>query len=226
MVLSILLAAAATVGAGPARFLLLGAIVAPCIALIAASPLGKLSGAHINPAVTLGFWGLGRLSPLDAAGYVSAQLVGGLAGALAGRALIPAPTAASIGGAVTHPSVSSAAALALEGGLTAALITLIFTFVSSERLAAWTPLAIAPPLLVVIWLASPWTGASLNPARSEGPALAFADLRDLWIYFVAPSAAGLAVGLLWRLISGRGAALRVSPPFMSRGAGSHCRRAR
>jgi glycerol uptake facilitator-like aquaporin len=73
-------------------------------------------------------------------------------------------------------------------------------------LAGWTPLAIVPPLVAVIWLASPWTGASLNPARSEGPALAFADLGDLWIYFVAPSAAGLGVGLLWRLMSGCGAA--------------------
>jgi aquaporin Z len=198
MVLAILLAAGATLGAGSARFLLLGAIVAPCVALIAASPLGKLSGAHINPAVTLGFWGLGRLSLKDVAGYVSAQLVGGFAGALAGRAILPAHTADSIGGAVTHPSVSMAAAIALEAGMTAALLTLVFAFVSSERRARWTPLAIVPLLTAIIWLGSPWTGASLNPARSEGPALAFGDVSDLWIYFAAPCAAALVVALLWR----------------------------
>jgi aquaporin Z len=187
-----------TLGAGSARFLLLGAIVAPCIALIAASPLGRLSGAHINPAVTLGFWGLGRLSPKDVAGYVSAQLAGGFAGALAGRAILPAHTADSIGGAVTHPSVSTVAAVALEAAMTAALLTLVFAFASSERRARWTPLAIIPLLTAIIWLGSPWTGASLNPARSEGPALAFGDVRDLWIYLASPCAAALVVGLLWR----------------------------
>jgi aquaporin Z len=198
MVLAILLAAAVTVGAGSARFLLLGAIVAPCVALIAISPLGKLSGAHINPAVTLAFWGLGRLSPRAAAGYVSAQLAGGFAGALAGRALLPARASEAIGGAVTHPSVSAAAAIALEAGMTAALLALIFAFVFSERRARWTPLAIVPSLTAIIWLGSPWTGASLNPARSEGPALAFGDVSDLWIYFVSPCAAALVVSLLWR----------------------------
>jgi aquaporin Z len=201
MLLVILLAAAVTVHAGAARFLLLGAIVAPCVALIAVSPLGKLSGAHINPAVTLGFWSLGRLAPRDVAGYVSAQLAGGFAGALAGRALLPAHTTQAIGGAVTHPSVSAGAALALEAGMTATLLALVFAFVSSERRARWTPLAIVPLLTAIIWLGSPLTGASLNPARSEGPALAFGDASDLWIYFAAPCAAALVVGVLWRRVS-------------------------
>jgi aquaporin Z len=201
MVLAILLAAAVTLGTGSARFLLLGAIVAPCVALIAVSPLGKLSGAHINPAVTLGFWSLGRLSSRDVAGYVSAQLVGGFVGALVGRAIIPAHTAEAIGGAVTHPSVSTGAALALEAGMTAALLALVFAFVSSERRAPWTPLAIVPLLTAIIWLGSPWTGASLNPARSEGPALAFGDVSDLWIYLASPCAAALVVGLRWRRFS-------------------------
>src|SRR5215217_1190106 len=152
MVLAILLAAAVTLDTGSARFLLLGAIVAPCVGLIAVSPLGRLSGAHINPAVTLGFWGLGRLSPKDFAGYVSAQLAGGFAGALTGRAILPAHISVSIDGAVTHPSVSAAAAIALEAGMTAALLVLIFAFVSSERRAPWTPLAIVPLLTAIIWL--------------------------------------------------------------------------
>ena len=69
---------------------------------------------------------------------------------------------------------------------------------SSERRARWTPVAIVPLLTAIIWLGSPWTGASLNPARSEGPALAFGDVTDLWIYFAAPCAAALVVGLVWR----------------------------
>jgi aquaporin Z len=185
---------------GPgARFLALGALVAPCIALIAVSPLGRLSGAHINPAVTLGFWALGWVSRHDLAGYVAAQLAGGLAGALAARTLLPESLTGSIGGAVTHPgSVSTAGAVALEAGMTALLLGVVLAFVSSRRLARWTPLALVPLITAIIWLGSPWTGASLNPARSEGPALAFWDPADLWLYFVAPALGALAAAALWR----------------------------
>jgi aquaporin Z len=212
MVLAILLAAGLALGAGSpvaaalpgpgARFLVLGAIVAPCVALIAVSPVGRLSGAHLNPAVTLGFWALGRVARRDVAGYVAAQLAGGLGGALLGRALLPDAVASSIGSAVTHPSVAPEVAVALEAGMTAALLSVIFAFASSRR-ARWTPVAIVPLLTVLIWLGSPWTGASLNPARSEGPAVAFSDLEDLWIYFAAPSVAALGLGRGWRVALGR-----------------------
>jgi aquaporin Z len=208
MVLAILAAAALALGDGSplaealpgrgARFLALGLLVAPCISLIAISPLGRLSGAHINPAVTLGFWALGWVGRHDLVGYVAAQLAGGLAGALAARALVPSRAIESIGGAVTHPTVPTAAAIALEAGMTAVLLAVVLAFVSKERLARWTPLAIAPVIAAVIWLGSPPTGASLNPARSEGPALAFGDLADLWLYFVAPVLGALAVAALWR----------------------------
>lgn len=208
LVMAIVLAASLTLGAGSpvaealpgesARFLALGIIVAPTVALIAVSPVGRLSGAHLNPAVTLGFWALGRISRSDLAGYVAAQLAGGLGGALAGAAVVPRSVTDSIGGAVTHPSVSPAAAIALEAGMTAVLLIVIFIFVSGGRRARWTPVAIIPVLTALIWLGSPLTGASLNPARSEGPALAFGDVADLWIYVAAPSAAALTLGLLWR----------------------------
>jgi aquaporin Z len=209
LVAAIVLAAALTLGRGSAvadalpgrgaRFLALGVIVAPVVALIAVSPLGRLSGAHTNPAVTVGFWVLGRVSRQDLAGYVVAQLVGGIAGAALGRAVLPAGTAASIGGAVTHPAVGHLEAVALELGMTGALLLLIFAFVSDERLARRTPLAIMPLLAALIWLGSPLTGASLNPARSAGPALVFGDLTDLWVYLIAPPAAALLVAALWRL---------------------------
>jgi len=209
LVAAIVLAAALTLGRGSAvaaalpgrgaRFLALGLIVAPVVALISVSPLGRLSGAHINPAVTLGFWVLGRVSRRDLGGYVASQFAGGVVGAALARAVLPAQTAASIGGAVTHPAVGALSAIALELGMTGALLLLIFAFVSNERLARRTPLAIVPVLAALIWLGSPLTGASLNPARSAGPALVFGDLADLWIYLVAPAAAGLLVGALWRV---------------------------
>jgi aquaporin Z len=185
---------------GPgARFLAVGVLVALFVALLATSPLGRASGAHLNPAVTLAFWIGGRLSTRDLTGYIAAQLVGGLAGAAAGRALLPRAAWQSIGGTVTHPGVPAAAAFVLEGAMTALLLVVTLTFSSNERLARLTPLAIVPVLTAIIWLGSPWTGASTNPARSEGPALAFGDFSDLWLYFLAPSVAGLAVGLAWRV---------------------------
>jgi aquaporin Z len=182
------------------RLLLVGVLVAPCVALITLSPLGRLSGAHLNPAVSLAFWGAGRLPRDQLLAYLGGQLLGGLLGALAGRVSLPASTASSIGGAVTHPAVSAGAAIAVEAGMTALLLGVIFTCLSREWLMRWTPLAIVPVLIGVIWLGSAITGASLNPARSEGPALVFGDTRDLWIYLFAPSLAGLVVGRLARRV--------------------------
>src|SRR5919206_139523 len=105
----------------------------------------------------------------------------------------------AIGGAVTHPSLPASEAVAVELAMTGALLVLILAFVSDERLARRTPVAIVPLLATLIWLGSPLTGASLNPARSAGPAIVFGDLTDLWIYLLAPSGAALLVGALWRL---------------------------
>jgi aquaporin Z len=208
LVLAIVLAVALSIAAGSplaealpgpgARFLAVGVLVAPFVAALALSPLGRTSGAHLNPAVTLAFWVIGRSSSRDL-GYIAAQLAGGLAGAAAGRVLLPRNAWESIGGTVTHPGLPAAAAFGLESGMTTLLLVVILTFSSSERLARLTPLAIVPVLTAIIWLGSPWTGASINPARSEGPALAFGDVSDLWLYLAAPSAAGLAVGLAWRV---------------------------
>jgi len=182
---------------GSARLLLTGLLVGTCVALLVISPLGRLSGAHLNPAVTLAFWVVRMASGRDLIGYVGAQLVGALAGALTFRWLWGG-VALSVGGGVTHPTVAIWSALCLEAGMTALLVAMIFVFVSHERLARWTPLMLVPVLAVLIWKGSPYTGTSLNPARSEGPAVAFADFADLWLYFLGPILGALAVAVTWR----------------------------
>jgi aquaporin Z len=180
-----------------ARRLLTGVLVGGTVSLVAISPLGRLSGSHLNPAVTLAFRVLGRVSGPDVAGYLVAQFLGALAGAAALR-ILWGSIALSVGGGVTEPSVAVAVASGLEAAMTVLLVATIFVFVSSMARARWTPLAIWPLVAVLIWAFSPYTGTSLNPARSAGPAIAFTNLTDLWLYLLAPTAGALAVAIAWR----------------------------
>ena len=203
----ILLAAALTLASGSpvadalsgrgARFLVLGLLVAPAVALIAVSPLGRLSGAHTNPAVTLAFWVLGRVSRQDLAGYVVAQFVGGVAGAALGRLVLPAAAAEAIAGAVTYPSVPASEAVAVEVAMTGALLSSSSPSSPTSGSRAERRWPSCPSSPRSFWLGSPLTGASLNPARSAGPAIVFGDLTDLWIHLLAPSGAAPLVGALW-----------------------------
>lgn len=180
------------------RLLLTGLLVGGCVSLIVISPLGRLSGAHLNPAVTLAFRIVGRISGHDVVGYLLAQLAGALVGALAFR-LLWGSVALSVDGGVTHPTVATPAAIAVEVGMTGLLVAMIFVFVSRERLMRWTPLMLWPLLGVLVWQGSPYTGTSLNPARSAGPAAAFSDFADLWLYLLAPVVGAVVVAALWQL---------------------------
>jgi aquaporin Z len=113
------------------RLVATGLLAGTCIALLVASPLGRLSGAHFNPAVTLAFWAVRMASGRDVVGYVGAQLLGALAGGLAFRWLWGG-VALSVGGGVTHPTVSVGAALCLEAGTTALFVAMIFVFVPAS----------------------------------------------------------------------------------------------
>jgi aquaporin Z len=186
-----------SVSSSSVRLLLAGLMVGGVVALIAVSPLGRLSGSHLNPAVTLALGVLGRVSAHDLGGYLASQFIGALVGALAFHALWGG-VALSVGGGVTHPSVATPVALATEAAMTGLLVATILFCLSRERLARWTPLVVWLLLATLIWRFSRYTGTSLNPARSEGPAAAFDDWHDLWIYLVAPVAGALTVATLWR----------------------------
>jgi aquaporin Z len=183
-----------------ARLLIVGMLFGGCVTLIALSPIGRLSGAHLNPAVTLAYRVLGKVSWRDVASYLTAQLVGALAGSLAFRALWGA-AAISVGGGETHSTIAAPAAFLLEAVMTAALVATVLAFGSRDRLMRWAPFAIVPVIAVLVWQAADYTGTSLNPARSAGPAIAFGNVSDLWLYLVAPSAGGVALAAAWRYAS-------------------------
>lgn len=178
------------------RLLITGLCFSGTGALVVISPLGRLSGGHINPSVSLAFWLHGKMRLTDFCAYVIAQILGGLLGALA-LAFVWGSYAASVKNGMTLPGAgwTPCGAFFMETGITALLVFLIFFFVSSQRLMRWTPLMTWILVAVMVWLEAPMTGTSLNPARSFGPAFVSQLWQDQWIYLVAPPLGGV-VGLL------------------------------
>lgn len=177
------------------RRLIAGLLFSGTGSLIAISPLGKLSGAHINPSVSLAFWLQGKMHRQDFVGYVIAQCLGAIVGAFL-LVRIWGSYAASVNNGMTLPGGDYTLEMVFfaEVSMTFLLVLLIFWFVSSHRLLRWTPLITWIVVAVMVWLESPISGTSLNPARSLGPALISGHWNAQWLYAVAPlSGAMLAV---------------------------------
>ncbi|MDA8203349.1 MAG: aquaporin [Chloroflexi bacterium] len=190
--------ARAVPGASP-RLLLTGALFAGTGALVTISPIGRRSGAHLNPAVTLGFWLTGHVHTVDLVGYVVGQVLGALAGAAALVAVWGA-RAAPVHDGLTQPApgVSAPVAAALEAVMTGAMILAILLMVSSPRTMRWTPLVVWAVVTVEVWQGAPFTGTSLNPARSFGPAVMTGDFHAYWVYVVGPLAGAVAAVTIQR----------------------------
>ena len=152
------------------------------------SPWGQRSGAHFNPATTLTFWRLGKLTTADTGFYALAQVLGGIAGV--------AVAAAALGGRVGHPSVQYVATVPGDAGVAAAfgaevLITFILMSVilrvsNTAGLARFTPLFAGALVATYISVEAPISGMSMNPARSLASAIPAQAWAPLWIYFIAP----------------------------------------
>jgi aquaporin Z len=196
---------AAAIPSRSARLALTGLLLAGSGSLVAVSPLGRRSGGHINPAVTLAFWVTRRVHRHDLGGYVAAQLLGALIGSAAFRFLWGG-TAAEVGYGVTHPGtgVTELRATLIEAGMTATLILTIFAFVSSRRTARCTPVAVWLLLAGFVWQVAPLTGTSLNPARSLGPAVVSGNFTAIWVYLVGPVAGALTAAWGWNRLMGGG----------------------
>ncbi len=175
-----------------ARRIIAGFLFGTTGALIACSPLGKTSGAHINPIVTLAFLVEGKMRARHAAGYVVAQLAGCVVGCLPlffwgrmGRSV-------SYGATAPGPDYTAWIALGGEVVTTFALVILLLVFLGHRRIRSFTPLLLPFLYAVMVYLEAPLSGTSTNPARSLGPALIASDWRSWWVYWVGPIAGSLA----------------------------------
>jgi aquaporin Z len=181
------------------RLLITGLCFAGTGSLVAISPLGRLSGGHINPSVSLAFWLHGKMRFGDFVGYVVAQMLGGMVGAVA-LAAAWRHYAASVQNGMTAPGAGWALweVFDWEVAMTALMVFMIFFFVSSRRLMRWTPMMNWLLVATMVWLEAPISGTSLNPARSFGPALVSGIWNDQWIYMIAPPLGGMLGLALFR----------------------------
>ena len=162
--------------------------------------VGHLSGAHLNPAVTLAFAAARHFPAREVAPYIGAQIVGALAASSALRGLFGAD--ASLG--VTSPSfVGDPSALAIEAVLTAILMIVILAVATDTRAAGQlAAIAIGGTIALEALVMGPITGASMNPARSLAPAIVAGERADLWIYLVGPILGALVGAALYEVLRG------------------------
>lgn len=164
--------------------------------------LGHLSGAHINPAVTIGFWSVRRFPTREVGPYVIAQALGAVAASAFLRGTL---------GAVGHlgatlPSLPLTPAFAVEWLLSFALMFVIMAVATDERVAnGFGGIAVGLTVGFCALTGGPLTGASMNPARSFGPALLGREWSAHWVYWVAPITAMVAAARLYEFLRGTSA---------------------
>lgn len=153
---------------------------------------GDTSGAHFNPAVTIGFWAAGRFSRKDVLPYFSAQLIGALIAS--GLLKIMFPTASTLG--ETQPVGGILPTFILELVMTFILmLVIIHVATGSKEKGVMAGIAIGGTVLLEALFGGPISGASMNPVRSLAPALVNSNLQHSWIYLIAPIS-GALLGIL------------------------------
>lgn len=165
--------------------------------------LGNVSGAHLNPAVTIAFTIAKRFKWKEVPGYIAAQIVGACLASATLRLLFPANDLLG----ATLPLHSELQSFVLEVLLTFFLMLVIINVATgSKEQGMFAGLAIGSVVALEAMFAGPICGASMNPARSLAPALISGHLQHLWIYLAAPTAGAIAAIPVWRYINGKGEA--------------------
>lgn len=164
-------------------------------AAIAVSPLGRESGAHLNPVVTLAFRLQGGVRTRTAVAYVASQCVGAVLGALPLLAWGALGRSVAFGATLPGAGYPTWAVLGGEALATVALIVGLLVMVGHRRTRAFTPLLFPPLYAFLVFVEAPLSGTSTNPARSLGPSVISGAWQGWWIYWLGPLI-GALIGIL------------------------------
>ena len=160
--------------------------------------LGDVSGAHINPAVTLGFWAAGQFTAKQVAPFILSQCAGALLASLLLRALFG--NHANMGATLPREDLVYQC-LILEFILTLILMFVILNVATgAKEKGVVAGMAIGGVIALEATFAGPISGASMNPARSLGPAVASMNFSALWIYLLGPALGALLAVPAWRWV--------------------------
>jgi aquaporin Z len=188
-----------------ARRALIGTAMGLTAISIVYSPIGKRSGAHFNPSVTLTFCRLGRVAPWDAVFYMVAQMIGSALGVAAAAFVLRKM--------LSHPAVNFVAtvpgstgvyvAFAAEFVIAFILMTVVLNVSSRDAISRYTGLFAGMLVATFITFEAPYSGMSMNPARTFGSAVSANLWTSIWIYFLAPPAAMLLAAEVFLKVRGR-----------------------
>jgi aquaporin Z len=172
--------------------------------MVFAFAYGSVSGAHFNPAVTVGVLAAGAMGVGEAVGYIVSQLIGGIVGALVLSAVLggaetglgtPALAHDLVVGA-TSLTITPAAGFMIEALLGFFLVTVVLSTAVAGRAGSLAPLAIGMTLTFNILMGGALTGAPFNPARALGPMVATGNFNDAWLYLTAPVVGAIVAAIL------------------------------
>jgi MIP family channel proteins len=171
------------------------------IALLAVvAAIGHVSGAHVNPAVTLGLAATGKFPWRYVPAYLIAQLVGAVLGSLGVWAAFRGPGRDEAALAATSPAagVGTLQALVLEAIVTFVLVFVVISVATDDRVAdAVAPIAVGAALAVGVFVAGPVTGGAVNPVRALGPMLVAGQFPSWWLYIVGPVLGGVLAAVVY-----------------------------
>jgi len=192
-------------GANPGGLGLLGIAAAHGLAIaIMVTAVGHISGGHLNPAVTAGFWVTRRIGTLEAILYWISQLAGGAAAAYLLKVVVPEDTwrAVGLGTPDLAHDLTRLSGMGIEAVLTFFLVFVVFATAVDER-GAFNKIggfAIGLTITMDALMGGPLTGAAMNPARAFGPALAAHHWANHGVYWIGPLAGGIAAAVLYDFV--------------------------
>jgi aquaporin NIP len=174
--------------------------------------VGDISGAHLNPAVTFGFWAARRMRGREVLPYIASQVVGACLASACLRLMFPENKLLG----ATLPAGSEAQSFVLETILTFVLmLTILSVSTGAKEKGITAGIAVGAVIALEALFAGPVSGASMNPARSLAPALVSGHLTHLWIYLVAPPLGALIAMPACRCIREKDCCARFNPETAS-----------